>query len=215
MVNNKRRSVLKAVTPIPVVSGKSTVEVEATKSALSHPGRKARVLFPVGRAGTLAIIRMKPAKASRIVQTLKIVPVSKEIVEETDVVETFKQQLAEGLCKIWPTKSLEPGEYAVVEYTEGKGNIQVCGIFRSPRNRDALKNLFKIAASCFTISTKVSFTVGGNDATACSAGVHSCALSNVLYAHFLGAKITGDLEVNVHDATGAVVPNAANTVTTT
>ena len=68
---------------------------------------------------------MKPGKNVRIVQTLNIVPVSKEIVEETDVVETFKQQLAEGLYKIWPTKPLEPGEYAVVEYTEGKANIQV------------------------------------------------------------------------------------------
>ena len=54
-----------------------------------------------------------------------MIPVSNEIVEETDIVETFKQQIAEGLYKIWPTKPLEPGEYAVIEYTEGKGNVQV------------------------------------------------------------------------------------------
>ena len=58
-------------------------------------------------------------------QTLNKIPVTDEIVEDTDIVETFKQQLAEGLYKIWPTKPLEPGEYALVEYTEGKANIQV------------------------------------------------------------------------------------------
>ena len=50
---------------------------------------------------------------------------SKEIIEQTDLIDTFRQQLADGLYKIWPTKPLEPGEYAVVEYTEGKGNIQI------------------------------------------------------------------------------------------
>jgi len=124
-INNKRRSVLKAVTPIPVVSGKSTVEVEGTKSALSIQGERPEFYFRLAEQERLAIVRMKPAKASRIVQTVNIVPVAKENVEETDIIETFRQQLAEGLYKIWPTKSLEPGEYAVVEYTEGKGNIQV------------------------------------------------------------------------------------------
>jgi hypothetical protein len=71
------------------------------------------------------MVRLTPTKLSRVVQKWNIIPVTKEIVEETDVVETFKQQLAEGLYKIWPTKPLTPGEYAVIEYTEGKGNTQV------------------------------------------------------------------------------------------
>ena len=33
--------------------------------------------------------------------------------------------MAEGLYKIWPEKHLTPGQYAVVEYTEGKVNIQI------------------------------------------------------------------------------------------
>ena len=50
---------------------------------------------------------------------------SNEIIEDREAVDTFKQQLAEGLYKIWPTKPLPPGEYAIVEYTDGKANIQV------------------------------------------------------------------------------------------
>jgi len=53
-------------------------------------------------------------------------PVVKEVVEEPEVVDVFRKQLeANGLFKIWPQKPLEPGEYAVVEYTPGKLNMQI------------------------------------------------------------------------------------------
>ena len=125
MVNNKRRSVLKAISPIPIVAGKSTVELDGLKSALVLESERPEFYFRLAKAERFAIVRTKPGKTSRIVQTLNSIPVSKEIIEETDVVETLKQQIAEGLYKIWPTKPLENGEYAVVEYTEGEANIQV------------------------------------------------------------------------------------------
>jgi hypothetical protein len=125
VVNNKRRSILKAVSPIPIVSGKATVELDGIESALKL--RKVRPEFYIRLSGEerFAIVRLAPTKTSRIVQKWDIVPVSKEIVETTDIVETFKQQLADGLYKIWSTKDLTAGEYAVVQYTEGQGNIQV------------------------------------------------------------------------------------------
>jgi hypothetical protein len=125
MVNHKGRSVLKAITPIPIVSGKSTVEIDGLKSPLTLNEERPAFFFRLAEPERLAIIRLKPGKSSRLVQTLNLIPVSNEIVEDTDIIETFKQQLAEGLYKIWPTKPLDPGEYAVVEYTEGKANIQV------------------------------------------------------------------------------------------
>jgi hypothetical protein len=67
---------------------------------------------------------MKPKKGFRIVQAWEIVPVTKELIETQDDVEIFRKQVEEGLYKIWPMQPLEPGEYAVVEYTAGKGNIQ-------------------------------------------------------------------------------------------
>lgn len=125
MVNHKGRSVLKAISPIPIVSGKSTVEMDGLKAPFTLQVERPAFYFRLAESERLAIVRMKPGKNTRIVQTLNVIPVSKEIVEDTDIIETFKQQLAEGLYKIWPTKPLEPGEYAVVEYTEGKANIQV------------------------------------------------------------------------------------------
>jgi len=41
-------------------------------------------------------------------------------------VEIFRQQLTkDGLYKIWPKEKMAPGEYAVIEYTAGKVNIQI------------------------------------------------------------------------------------------
>jgi hypothetical protein len=67
---------------------------------------------------------MRPKKGARIVQRWTIVPVSKELIEEQDDVEIYRKQVDDGVYMIWPTAPLEPGEYAVIEYTPGKGSIQ-------------------------------------------------------------------------------------------
>lgn len=125
VVNNKRRSVLKAISPIPVLTGQSTVELEGLQATtiLSKP----RPEFYVRPSGPerIDIVRMLPGKKTRIVQKWDIVPVSNEMIETTDTVEVFRQQLNEGLFKVWPTVPLPPGQYAVVQYTQGKGDIQV------------------------------------------------------------------------------------------
>jgi len=64
------------------------------------------------------IIRLTSKKNARVVENVAIVPVSKESVEERKQIDTFQQQLGNGLYKIWPEKTLEPGEYALVEYSD-------------------------------------------------------------------------------------------------
>ena len=125
VVNNKRRRVLSAISPVPMIAGKSTVEVDGSRSSWTAPGSRPEFYIRLAEEERFAIIRLTPTKATRIVQHWDIIPVSQEIIEKTETIETFKQQLAPNLYKIWPTKPLTPGEYAVVEYTEGKGNIQV------------------------------------------------------------------------------------------
>ena len=125
VVTNKRRSILKAVSPIPIISGKATVEIDGERSAFSVSSDRPEFYIRLNEEERFGIVKLTPEKNTRIVEKWTIVPVTKEIIEEPVVVEIFRQQVAEGVYKIWPTKSLEPGEYAVIEYTEGKGNIQV------------------------------------------------------------------------------------------
>ncbi|MDX2149094.1 MAG: hypothetical protein SFV54_00035 [Bryobacteraceae bacterium] len=123
---NKRRSILKAITPIPVLTGKATVELDGAAAPLAVASNKPEFYLRLAEPERFAIIRLTPTKAgNRVVAKLDIVPVANETVETVDAVDIFRHQVGDGLYKIWPVKPLEPGEYAVVEYTETKVNFQI------------------------------------------------------------------------------------------
>jgi hypothetical protein len=121
---DKRRSVLKALSPIPAVSGKGTLELSGAHSPNVFTNPEQEFYIQLAETERFGIAKLTSKGAVRIVENLTFVPVTKEVVEEPTMVETFQTQLADGLYKIWPKQPFEPGEYAVVEYTEGKLNIQ-------------------------------------------------------------------------------------------
>ena len=123
---NKGRSILKAVSPIPVVTGKATLEIQQAHS-LTVLGQDRPVFYiQLEKEERFGIVKLTPHNGVRIVEKITTVPVTKEIMEEPEEVEIFRKQLTpDGLYKIWPEKPLEPGEYAVIEYTPGKLNMQV------------------------------------------------------------------------------------------
>jgi hypothetical protein len=125
LVTDKKRSVLKAITPLPILTGKATFEIKGERSANATTEKRPEFYVRQETEQRLGILRMGPKKGVRVVEQVRIVPVTKEMVEEPDMVETFRRQFADNLFKIWPTKDLAPGEYGVVQYVEGKGNIQV------------------------------------------------------------------------------------------
>jgi hypothetical protein len=121
---SKGRSVLRAVAPAPVVSGKATVELEGEHSAAVVNASRPEFYMRLAHEERFGIVKLYPKKGVRVVQKWSIIPVSKEIVEEQQDVPIFRKQVDEALYKIWPEAPLEPGEYAVIEFTEGKGNVQ-------------------------------------------------------------------------------------------
>jgi hypothetical protein len=124
--NNKRRSVLKAMSPIPIVSGKATLEVDNPHSKYNVENDTPEFYIELSAEQRFGIIRLTPHEGIRIAEKLTVIPVTKEIFEEAEEVEIFRKQLDQnGLYKIWPQKPLEPGEYAVVENTPGKVNMQI------------------------------------------------------------------------------------------
>jgi hypothetical protein len=124
--SNKRRTVLKVLSPIPMVSGKATVEVDHPHSNFNVENDTPEFYIQLSTDEQFGIIRLVPHDNIRIAAKITIEPVVKEVVEEPELVDVFRKQLeANGLFKIWPQKPLEPGEYAVVEYTPGKLNMQI------------------------------------------------------------------------------------------
>ncbi|HYL34583.1 MAG TPA: hypothetical protein VEV17_01575 [Bryobacteraceae bacterium] len=132
IVTNKGRSVLKVLSPLPLVTGKATVELDGPHATTGTANREPEFYIRLSEDERFGILRMGDHKGNRVVEKLTIIPVSKENVEEPDMVETFRRQVGDGLFKIWPEKPLAPGEYAVVEYTEGKVNMQVWDFFIAP-----------------------------------------------------------------------------------
>jgi hypothetical protein len=124
MVSNKRRSVLKVLSPVPLIYGKTAVELDGEHSANTVSDPRPEFYMRLAKDERFGIVKTAPMKSSRVVQEWDIVPVSKDFFEKQEDVQIFRKQVDDGLYKIWPTGPLEPGEYAVIEYTEGKGNIQ-------------------------------------------------------------------------------------------
>ncbi len=126
IVNNKRRSVLKALSPLPFVTGKQTLELDGDTAELRIAEKRPEFYFRLSAEERFGIIKLTPTKkGARIVEKLEVVPVSKEVIETREEVDTFKKQVGDLLFKIWPEKDLDPGEYALIQYTEGKVNPQV------------------------------------------------------------------------------------------
>jgi hypothetical protein len=122
---DKGRAVLKKLSPVPVFNGKATLEIGGAHSLNVFSNPEQEFYLQLSEMERFGIARLTTKGAVRIVEKVTTLPVVNEIVEEPVIMEILKIELASGLYKIWPKEKLEPGEYAVVEYTENKLNIQV------------------------------------------------------------------------------------------
>jgi hypothetical protein len=125
VISSKSRTVLKVLSPVPIVPGKSTVEIKGETAALRVTGTTPEFYFRLADEERFALIKLTRKKNARLVENVAILPVTNEVVEDLKQVATFKKQIGDRSYKIWPEKPLEPGEYALVEYTEGSLNLQL------------------------------------------------------------------------------------------
>ena len=122
----KGRTVLQVITPIPILTGKSTVEIPGAYSQTALREARPEFYLQMDKQESFAIVKITTEKAIRIVEHVDIIPVSKEVVETRDAVQIFSKQLTgENFYKIWPQESLAKGEYAVIEFLEGKVDMRV------------------------------------------------------------------------------------------
>lgn len=127
VVNNKRRSILKAITPIPIVAGKQVVWIKGLNSPNVVNSATPQFYLRLSQEQRFGIIRLNPdkGKGMRQVEEWAVLPVTDEILEQHHDIEIFRRQVGDNLYQLWPEQPLEPGEYAVVEFSPGAANIQV------------------------------------------------------------------------------------------
>lgn len=126
IVTDKKRQILKVLTPIPILTGKSHLEIDGARSAFAVAEERPEFYFRLANAERFALVRCAPAPkgAGRVVEKWEVVPVVKEVVAIREEVPIFRKQVGEDLYKVWPMEPLPSGEYAWVEFTDGKGNTQ-------------------------------------------------------------------------------------------
>jgi hypothetical protein len=118
VITNKKRKAIQVLSPVPLVPGKASVVIKGEHSDFVVNDPRPSFYMRLVKEERFGIIRLTPKKDARLVENISILPVTKQALEERKQMDTFEQQLAEGLYKVWPEKPLEPGEYALVEYTE-------------------------------------------------------------------------------------------------
>jgi hypothetical protein len=124
LVTDKRRQVLKVLSPVPLVAGKATLELDGDTSSMEISDRRPEFFFRLSTFERFAIVKITPTKkGSRIVENVHMIPVTKEVQQEFKEIETFKKQEGDNVYRIWPQKDMDPGEYALIEYTDGLENI--------------------------------------------------------------------------------------------
>jgi hypothetical protein len=118
IITDKKRRALQMISPVPLIPGKAVVVIkgEHSKFAISDP--RPSFFLRLAKEERFGIVRLTPKKNLRIVENISIVPVAKQAIEERKHMDTFEQQLADGLFRVWPEKPLTPGEYALIEFSD-------------------------------------------------------------------------------------------------
>lgn len=134
-VTNKGRNILKILSPVPLVAGQATVELDGERSANLVAAPQPEFYFRLASNERFGIFKLTPKKNARVVQKWHIITVSNETVEEQEETPVLRLQIEEDLYKIWPKEPLKPGEYAVVEFTAGQRNIQIWDFAYRPEGK--------------------------------------------------------------------------------
>ena len=118
VVTDKKRRALQMVSPVPLIPGKASVVIKGEHAKFSVSEERPSFYLRLAKEERFGIIRLTPKKNYRIVENISIVPVAKQALEERKQMDTFEQELASGLYRVWPEKALTPGEYALVEFSD-------------------------------------------------------------------------------------------------
>lgn len=121
--SEKAMNTLKRLSPTQNSSYNSTLEMKGEHS--ENVLREDRPEFYVQMASqeSLALVVATPGKGVRVLEHVSVDQMTKETTEERKTIPIFQKQLTEGgLYRIWPQQPLPKGDYAVMEFTEGKMN---------------------------------------------------------------------------------------------
>jgi len=124
MEGSTKRTLLSVITPVPMPK-KQVVQLEGARSQFRVGSAQPEFYVRLEKIARLSLARLKKKGGKRIVQTINVMKQTQEMAEVQEEVQLFRRQMAPAVYKIWPVEPLPAGEYAVIEYTPGEGDIRV------------------------------------------------------------------------------------------
>ena len=124
VVNDKKRSILKAINPLPMTAGRNFVTIKGSQSPNTISQKQPEFYIRLHRYQKFGFFKLEDRKGDRLIQTWEILPVTNQIIESQSEIEDFRREAGQMLYQIWPRTALEPGEYALVTYAPGEANIR-------------------------------------------------------------------------------------------
>jgi hypothetical protein len=122
---SKGRSILKVLSPVPIIPGKATVELSGEHSANVVHENRPEFYFRLDKQESFGLVQVTPGKGIRQLEEVEIMPASNENMETRKLVPTFTKQLpGDNFYKVWPQEPLKPGEYAWINYIDGKVDLR-------------------------------------------------------------------------------------------
>ncbi len=128
IVTDKKRAALVLAVPVPLLKARSLVVLDGGKAAvrLSTPQPAFYVQSADGLGAKLELLRVKPAKDSRVVEQVDAGRAGiGKATELRAAVPLERTQISPVLYKLKPTQPLERGEYALGELVQEKLNLDV------------------------------------------------------------------------------------------
>jgi hypothetical protein len=123
---DKGREIWRRLSPLPTVPGAATLEIKSPHSEHIFSDAAPEFYIQLSDQEGFGIVRVTSKKDIRVVATVTIEAMTKEVQEEWALMDIIQQQLTpDGLYKFWPKTDLAAGEYAVIEYTPNKMNAQI------------------------------------------------------------------------------------------
>ena len=118
IITDKKRRLLQMASPVPLIPGKASVVIKGEHAKFSVNDDRPSFYLRLEKEERFGIVRLTPKKDTRVVENISIIPVAKQAMEERKQMDTFEQELANGLYRVWPEKALTPGEYALIEFSD-------------------------------------------------------------------------------------------------
>ena len=120
IITDKKRKALQVLSPVPLVPGKASVVIKGEHSAFQVREERPDFYVRLAKEERFGVVSLTSKKNFRVVENISIAPVVNVAYEDRKLIETFEQDLGNGLFKVWPEKPLPPGEYALVEFSDSQ-----------------------------------------------------------------------------------------------